>query len=424
MSHYKDSAQWNAFTNIVEGFVSPSVKTQAATNVAATTATGNATVTDLGDVKPVKYGLVWNTSSGPTIDLTTKTELTTPTTDPFTSTITNLTPNTTYYARAYATNTASTPAAGTVYGEEVSFTTTNKVQLTVSTPPSIANKIYDGLTTATFTDIGILSGITNTDLANVSIVPTATFDDEKIGTGKAVMVHYALGGTAANNYIAPADYKLTGEIDKGLTLNVLLEGLWNTSSLKMNKCRDWDDSKKTFVDKFTNDIAAQVTVELHSSPYSKLEYTFEGLNLHQNGAVTSEGLSAVAIPPAVADNYYLTVKSRNHLPAVSASMISFSGNSSSYDFTDKDGKAYVSDLSATPTKKIGDVWTLYAGNVNDEDPRYQEININDLYTVFNNRSSMTKSYGYSVYDLDGNGDVDLNDVYMLFNNRDLILYIP
>ena len=62
-------------------------------------------------------GVVWNTSTAPTVALSTKTNDGTGTAN-FTSSITSLSPETLYYLRAYATN-----AAGTAYGDEKTFRT-------------------------------------------------------------------------------------------------------------------------------------------------------------------------------------------------------------------------------------------------------------------------------------------------------------
>lgn len=75
---------------------------------------GGTIASDGGNVITAK-GVVWSTSSGPTIALSTKTI------DgfglgSFTSTLTGLTLNTVYYIRSYATN-----SVGTSYGPEVSF---------------------------------------------------------------------------------------------------------------------------------------------------------------------------------------------------------------------------------------------------------------------------------------------------------------
>lgn len=98
--------------------VAAAVTTQAVTDIGATTATGNGTVTDLGSSPPVSHGLCWNESGAPTIDDRCTDQGAAAATGAFTSMMTGLLPETTYHVRAYATN-----AAGTSYGEDVTFTT-------------------------------------------------------------------------------------------------------------------------------------------------------------------------------------------------------------------------------------------------------------------------------------------------------------
>ncbi len=97
----------------------PTVTTQAVTNVSTATATGNGDITYLGGLTATAHGVVWNTTGTPTLADDSTDEGSTSATGAFTSTMTGLSPDTTYYVRAYAAN-----AAGTVYGDEVTFTTT------------------------------------------------------------------------------------------------------------------------------------------------------------------------------------------------------------------------------------------------------------------------------------------------------------
>lgn len=100
---------------------SPVVTTEICTSIAATTATGNGTITSIGSSEVTQHGHCWDTSLSPT------------TTDSesgewgktsngmgfygaFTSAITGLTEGTTYYIRAYATNTQ-----GTSYGNNITL---------------------------------------------------------------------------------------------------------------------------------------------------------------------------------------------------------------------------------------------------------------------------------------------------------------
>ncbi len=95
-----------------------SVTSVAHTNLTSTSATsgGKTISTSCGAI--TAKGVVWGTSSNPTIALSTKTNDGTGTSD-FVSNITGLSPNTTYYYRAYATNSNGI----TSYGTSSSFTT-------------------------------------------------------------------------------------------------------------------------------------------------------------------------------------------------------------------------------------------------------------------------------------------------------------
>ena len=95
-----------------------SVTTQAVSSISTSSAVGNGNITDLGYPNPTAYGFCWSTTPNPTTANSKIDKGTTTTTGTFTATLTGLTPYTTYYVRAYSTN-----AAGTSYGEEVSFAT-------------------------------------------------------------------------------------------------------------------------------------------------------------------------------------------------------------------------------------------------------------------------------------------------------------
>ena len=97
----------------------PTLTTTAISAISATSATSGGIIISDGGVSIIARGVVWSTSTNPTIALTTKTTDGTGT-GSFTSSLTNLTPKTTYFVRAYATN-----SAGTGYGNEITFTTTD-----------------------------------------------------------------------------------------------------------------------------------------------------------------------------------------------------------------------------------------------------------------------------------------------------------
>lgn len=92
------------------------ITTVAVTEVEGTTATTGGEVTADGGSAITAYGVVYGTAPNPTIAGSKTTDGTG--IGAFVSSLTGLSGLTTYYVRAYATN-----SAGTVYGEEISFTT-------------------------------------------------------------------------------------------------------------------------------------------------------------------------------------------------------------------------------------------------------------------------------------------------------------
>jgi hypothetical protein len=109
------------------------VATAAVSAITATTASSGGTISADGGADVLARGVVWGTTTGPTIALPTKT------TDgngvgAFVSAITGLTTGTTYYVRAYATN-----SIGTAYGGETSFTTIALATISTISATAIAS---------------------------------------------------------------------------------------------------------------------------------------------------------------------------------------------------------------------------------------------------------------------------------------------
>jgi hypothetical protein len=94
----------------------PTVTTAAISSIAANSAICGGEVTSTGGSALTAVGVCWSTSQNPTIG---NSNTNNGTATSFTSNLTGLAFSTTYYVRAYATN-----AAGTSYGDQVSFATT------------------------------------------------------------------------------------------------------------------------------------------------------------------------------------------------------------------------------------------------------------------------------------------------------------
>jgi uncharacterized protein (TIGR02145 family) len=115
--------------------------TASITRINSTSATSGGYInSDRGAVISAR-GVVWSTTPSPTIDLLTKTSNGSGT-GSFTSTLNNLTPKTTYYVRAFATS-----SAGTEYGNEISFTTSDStIVMGIPCPGTPTVKDIDGNT--------------------------------------------------------------------------------------------------------------------------------------------------------------------------------------------------------------------------------------------------------------------------------------
>lgn len=161
-----------------EGQVLPAITTTVASTVTSTTASSGGNVTSDGGTTVSARGVCWSTSTNPTIALTTKT-LDAGTTGTYTSSLTGLTASTTYFVRAYATN-----SVGTVYGNEVSFTTnpTTVTDIDGNTYPvvQIGSQVWmaENLKTTKYRDGTSISNITdNTAWTGLSLGAFCWYDN-------------------------------------------------------------------------------------------------------------------------------------------------------------------------------------------------------------------------------------------------------
>ncbi len=125
----------------------PSVTTQVVTNISLTSATGNGNITSLGAPNPTQHGVCWNTTGNPTTSDSKTEQGAISSTGAFTSDMTNLSPNTKYYVKAYATN-----ITGTVYGDQVDFTTGKSIVITTQAASNITVNSATG--NANITELG------------------------------------------------------------------------------------------------------------------------------------------------------------------------------------------------------------------------------------------------------------------------------
>jgi uncharacterized protein (TIGR02145 family) len=154
--------------------------TTGAYSITTSAAMSGGVITSDGGSSITARGVVWGTSTAPTIALATKTTDGTGT-GTYSSSITGLTSGVTYYVRAYATN-----SIGTKYGEEITLNTAQAVATLAATTPVSAigsttatsggNITYNGGATVT------VSGVVWSTTSTPTISDSKTIDGVANGT--------------------------------------------------------------------------------------------------------------------------------------------------------------------------------------------------------------------------------------------------
>jgi hypothetical protein len=184
-----------------------------------------------------------------------------------------------------------------------------------------------------------------------------------------------------------------GSSNKVLSLTLLLQGLYNEDGL-MNTAKDESG------DKWGQDIADKITVELHNgSDYSDVLYIVADVDLHTNGMAT------IVIPAAYSGSYYITVKHRNSITIVSAFPVSLSGSQVNISF-DEIESTFGNCLLLLPDGHR----VMYGGDVNQDGL----VDAGDLISVDN--GSRLYLTGYLTEDINGDGLVDSSDLIIVDNN--------
>jgi uncharacterized protein (TIGR02145 family) len=181
-----------SFTTIA---VEPTVSaTAVATSITGSSATSGGTISSNGGSTVTVSGIVWSTTSTPTIALSTKTT-NGALTGTYTSSITGLAPATLYYVRAYATN-----SIGSAYGPQSNFTT-------LAIAPTISATISaTSITSSTATIGGMITSdggasITTRGVVYGTSTGSATYSVTS-GTGTGTYTIGLTGLTPATTYYA------------------------------------------------------------------------------------------------------------------------------------------------------------------------------------------------------------------------------
>jgi len=184
-----------SFTTPLTAVLTLSTTTPSA--IATTTATAGGNITSDGGASVTARGVCWGTSTGPT----TASSITANGigTGSFASSLTGLIPGTTYYLRAYATN-----ANGTVYGNEVTFTTTALLAPTLTTTAASAIAITTATAGGSISSDGGSAVTARGVCWNTASGPTTANSKTSDGTGTGAFTSSLTGLVTATKYYVRA----------------------------------------------------------------------------------------------------------------------------------------------------------------------------------------------------------------------------
>jgi hypothetical protein len=181
-----------------------------------------------------------------------------------------------------------------------------------------------------------------------------------------------------------------------------------------------------------NAIVDWVFVQIRSKADSSIVLGTRSALIQRDGDIVDmDGTSSLKFADFLPDNFFVSVKHRNHIGIMTANKYALSLTANCIDFTTTSTPLFVQPGKkgnpaplTGPTRIQNGVRTLYAGNCNISTAltrRFITYNVlttsdrNELYVVTGGTNTLN---GYSVYDMDMNGFARFNG---LFPDRNVIL---
>lgn len=187
---------------------------------------------------------------------------------------------------------------------------------------------------------------------------------------------------------------------KTMNLKLFLEGLYAGGSLMRQ-------AQGVVGNQYAGTTSDVISVDLHDAvTYATIVNTANNVNL------STSGLASLTLPVSFNGSYYLTIRNRTSIAAVSALPISLASSTVSYDFSNLATKAFGSNM-----RNIGGIFVFYSGDVNQDGI----IDLGDIVPVLN-QAALAGS-GYIPEDVNGDGLADLSDIIIILNNAALAVGI-
>lgn len=210
-----------------------------------------------------------------------------------------------------------------------------------------------------------------------------------------------------------ADVTLTVLAPPMVSLKVFLQGAYINGAQSMSTVlKTLNLVPLTYAQEITtqsvidnNSVVDWIIIELRDAQTPTLVlFTLSALLLSNGSIVDVNGTSPVSFTQAIAGNYFICLKHRNHLRIRTQNTVSINNGNNNFDFTN--GSLAILGETATLETSIKG---MISGDVNQDG----SIDANDRSDVWNNRNISS----YNINDCNLNGSVDASDRSIIWNNR-------
>ncbi|MEI8205079.1 MAG: hypothetical protein WCH34_18825, partial [Bacteroidota bacterium] len=189
-------------------------------------------------------------------------------------------------------------------------------------------------------------------------------------------------------------------------VKLFLEGLFDNTTATMHEAQDIDFNSGNVFPMFGAGIADKIDIQVHQGDDRYTTFLSES-----NLSLSTTGFADLVGKCEDNGNYYISIKSRNHLETWSAIPVPFSTNPVMYDFSTNAYNAYQAPGGNDPQiQLLPGIFAFYLGDLDQS----MSVDFDDfnLFEPYLNDGT----YGFTIADFNGNGLVDFDD-FNLFEPR-------
>jgi lysophospholipase L1-like esterase len=174
----------------------------------------------------------------------------------------------------------------------------------------------------------------------------------------------------------------------------------------------WGYAGTESVSAMPDGVVDWLLIELRSAPSPSTLAGQRAALLHSDGTVTDiDGGTALDFQAVAAGSYFIVVRHRNHLAAMSATALELNKLSPLYDFTTDAGKFYGGGAIG-----VDGLMAMIGGDADASGT----VGALDRAATWNSRNNA----GYLIEDLDLSGEVGALDRALVWNNRNMSTMVP